>query len=76
LTDGDAVFALEIGPVGRPVDAEERAEVAFAAELAFARAVVHAVLAATSVTTGFGHIASYRDLYPMATGGAVDRPGG
>ncbi len=65
LTDGDAVFALEIGPAGRAVDPQQQAAVAFGAEVAFARAVVHAVLAATSVTTGFGHIPSYRELYPV-----------
>ncbi len=64
-TDGDTVFALGTGSVA--ADPHRTAEVAVAAELAFARAVVHAVLAATSVTTGFGHIASYRELYPRAT---------
>ncbi|MGI5132004.1 P1 family peptidase [Pseudonocardia sp. CA-107938] len=68
-TDGDTVFALATGPLGS--DPRQAAEVAAAAELAFARAVVHAILAATSVTTGFGHIASYRELYPGATGGAA-----
>jgi putative pantetheine hydrolase len=38
-------------------------------ELAVARAVVHAVLSAEPVDTAFGHFASYRELYPVATGG-------
>jgi putative pantetheine hydrolase len=39
-----------------------------AAEVA-ARALVHAVLAAESVTTPWGHIAAYRELYPAALPG-------
>jgi len=67
-TDGDTVFALGTG--SGATDPHRTAAVALAAELAFARAVVHAVLAATSVTTGFGHIASYRELYPGAVSDA------
>ncbi|MBN9756503.1 putative hydrolase [Pseudonocardia sp. Ae406_Ps2] len=65
-SDGDTVFALGVGPVG-PADPALLAAVTHAAERTFARAIVHAVLAATSVTTPFGHIASYRELYPQAT---------
>jgi putative pantetheine hydrolase len=69
-TDGDTVFALGTG--AEVADPRRTAAIALAADLAFARAVVHAVLAATSVTTGFGHIASYRELYPSAM---ADHPG-
>jgi hypothetical protein len=37
-----------------------------AAEAAFARAIVHAVLQAVSVVTPFGRLVSYRELYPRA----------
>jgi putative pantetheine hydrolase len=65
MTDGDTVFALSVpGPAADPLPA-----VLAAAEAAFARAMVHAVLQAESVVTPFGHLASYRELYPHATAG-------
>jgi putative pantetheine hydrolase len=64
LGDGDTIFAVSTGTVsGGPVDA-----VLAAATDVTARALVHAVLAAESVTTPWGHIASYRELYPRAAG--------
>jgi putative pantetheine hydrolase len=65
MTDGDTVFALSLpGPAADPLPA-----VLAAAEAAFARAMVHAVLQAESVVTPFGHLACYRELYPHATAG-------
>ncbi|WP_410631036.1 P1 family peptidase [Amycolatopsis sp. cmx-4-83] len=62
IADGDTVFAVATGT--SPATATP--ELFAAASNAFARAIVHAVLAAESVTTDWGHIASYRELYPGA----------
>jgi putative pantetheine hydrolase len=68
LTDGDTVFALSV-PGSAVTAADPLPAVLAAAEAAFARAMVHAVLKAESVVTPFGHLASYRELYPHATAG-------
>lgn len=68
LTDGDAVFAAATGAL----DADPRA-VAAAARTVFARALVHGLLRAESVTTPWGHLAAYRELYPRT---AAAYPGG
>ncbi|WP_433283702.1 P1 family peptidase [Pseudonocardia sp. CA-142604] len=68
MTDGDTVFALSV-PGSADTTADPLHAVLAAAEAAFARAMVHAVLHAESVVTPFGHIASYRELYPHATVG-------
>ncbi|GAA1313410.1 P1 family peptidase [Pseudonocardia xinjiangensis] len=66
-TDGDTVFAVSVpgsddgGGPDDPLPA-----VLAAAERAFARAIVHAVLQAESVVTPFGRVAAYRELYPGA----------
>ncbi|QKV73596.1 P1 family peptidase [Amycolatopsis sp. Hca4] len=62
IADGDTVFAVATGTSG----AGATPELFGAASNAFARAIVHAVLAAESVTTGWGHIAAYRELYAEA----------
>ncbi|QQQ79049.1 P1 family peptidase [Saccharothrix sp. 6-C] len=59
LTDGDTVFAASTGT--RDADP---AEVLDAARRVFARALVHGLLRADSVTTPRGHLAAYRELYP------------
>ncbi|QFZ21747.1 P1 family peptidase [Saccharothrix syringae] len=59
LTDGDTAFAAATGTR----DADPRA-VADAARAVFARALVHALLGAASVTTPWGHLPAYRELYP------------
>ncbi|MDS0135811.1 MULTISPECIES: P1 family peptidase [unclassified Amycolatopsis] len=62
IADGDTVFAVATG-----TSATGATPALFAAASnAFARAIAHAVLAAESVTTGWGHIAAYRELYPEA----------
>lgn len=73
LADGDAIFALATGAVeGPPPHAGLLADhargdsvnqILAAGADAVARAIVHALLAAESVTTPWGHIASYRELY-------------
>ncbi|MEV6823398.1 beta-ketoacyl synthase N-terminal-like domain-containing protein [Amycolatopsis sp. NPDC051102] len=60
VADGDTVFAVATGATS----AGATPELFAAASNAFARAIVHAVLAAESVTTDSGHIAAYRELYP------------
>jgi putative pantetheine hydrolase len=68
-TDGDTVFALaqdgrrDVARIGDQLFVE----LLDATVTTFARAVVHGILQAQSVTTPFGHIASYRELYPRAT---------
>ncbi|MFT7834739.1 P1 family peptidase [Saccharothrix sp. BKS2] len=59
LTDGDTVFAAATGTH----DADPRA-VAAAARVVFARALVHGLLSAESVTTPWGRLTAYRELYP------------
>jgi len=75
MFDGDTVFALSTGagPAG-PEPAGDGSAVAprqfhailTAAANCFTRAVVHAVLSATSVTTPAGNWPSYLDLFPSA----------
>jgi putative pantetheine hydrolase len=63
LGDGDTIFGVSTGSTpGTP----DLAAILAAATTATARAVVHGVLAAESVTTPWGHIAAYRELYPGA----------
>jgi L-aminopeptidase/D-esterase-like protein len=62
LGDGDTIFALA---TGASKGAGADAVIGTATEVT-ARALVHAVLAAESVTTPWGHIASYREVYPGA----------
>ncbi|PRY38074.1 P1 family peptidase [Umezawaea tangerina] len=59
LFDGDTVFAVATGTE----DTDAEAVVAAGAEV-FARALVHGLLAAESVTTGWRHVPAYRELYP------------
>ncbi|ONI85179.1 peptidase S58 DmpA [Saccharothrix sp. ALI-22-I] len=59
LTDGDTVFAATTGT--HDADPEQ---VLTAAREVFARALVHGLLRAESVTTPWGHLAAYRELYP------------
>lgn len=73
LGDGDVVFALATGGAGLPTPApgllpdHERADginqVLSAGADVVTRAIVHAILAATTVRTPAGTIPSYRDLY-------------
>ncbi|WP_377272026.1 P1 family peptidase [Peterkaempfera sp. SMS 1(5)a] len=67
LFDGDTVFALATGTRSAVAasDQEVNGLIAAAADV-FARAVVHAVLSAESVTTPWGHLPAYRELYPEA----------
>jgi putative pantetheine hydrolase len=64
VADGDTVFAISTGTTR----ASTSPELFAAASNAFARAIVHAVLAARSVSTGWGHIAAYGELYPGVVG--------
>ncbi|MEU4442269.1 P1 family peptidase [Actinosynnema sp. NPDC050801] len=59
LTDGDTAFAASTGTH----DADP-GRVLAAARAVFARALVHGLLRAESVTTPWGHLAAYRELYP------------
>ena len=73
LADGDTIFALATGavegPPPRPGLLDEHArgdsvnQILAAGADVVTRAIVHALLAADSVTTPWGHIASYRELY-------------
>jgi putative pantetheine hydrolase len=73
LADGDTIFALATGTVeGPPPNAavlEDHArgdsvnQILAAGADVVARAIVHVLLAAESVTTPWGHIPSYRELY-------------
>jgi putative pantetheine hydrolase len=65
MFDGDTVFALATGSRPSP-DPQQLHDVLVAAADCFARAVVHAVLAATSVQTPAGRWPSYRDAFPSA----------
>lgn len=70
LVDGDTVFALATGESALPAGpADEIAavnRVLAAGADAVSRAMVHALLAAEPVTTAWGHLPSYRELYPSA----------
>jgi len=63
LGDGDTIFGVATSAVPGKTDLDA---LLAAATAATARAVVHGVLAAESVTTPWGHIAAYRELYPGA----------
>jgi putative pantetheine hydrolase len=65
MFDGDTIFALATGSGPAPGPLAFHAILASAADC-FTRAVVHAVLAASSVTTAAGHWPSYLDLFPTA----------
>jgi putative pantetheine hydrolase len=75
LVDGDTTFAMSTGTTPLPHDpaAEVDAvnQVLAAGADVFTRAMVHAALAAESVTTTWGHMPSYRELYPSALGDEV-----
>jgi putative pantetheine hydrolase len=62
MGDGDTIFAVSPG-TSRPDNELVDAVLATAADVT-ARALVHSVLAAESVTTPWGSIAAYRELYP------------
>jgi L-aminopeptidase/D-esterase-like protein len=62
LGDGDTIFGLSTGAV----PGAEVTDILAAAVGVTARALVQAVLVAESVTTPWGHIASYREIYPAA----------
>ncbi|WP_447002801.1 P1 family peptidase [Saccharothrix isguenensis] len=61
LTDGDTAFAASTGTHDADPD-----QVLAAARAVFARALVHGLLRAESVTTPRGHLTAYRELYPRA----------
>jgi putative pantetheine hydrolase len=65
-TDVDTIFALSVAGTGAGAARDPVPAVLAAAEDAFARAIVHAVLRAVSVVTPFGRLVSYRELYPRA----------
>ena len=65
MFDGDTVFALATGTRPAP-DAQQLHHVLVAAADCFARAVVHAVLAATGTRTAAGLWPSYREAFPSA----------
>ncbi|MFE9746622.1 P1 family peptidase [Saccharothrix saharensis] len=60
LTDGDTVFATSTGTH----DAGDVDLLLAAARAVFARALVHGLLRAESVTTPWGRLPAYRELYP------------
>ena len=73
LADGDTIFALATGEIEGPPphpglqDDHARGDsvnqILAAGADVVTRAIVHALLAARSLTTPWGHIASYRELY-------------
>ena len=75
LADGDVLFALATGAVEGPppraglLDEHGRGDsvnqILAAGADVVARAIVHALLAAESVTTPWGHVASYRELHQV-----------
>jgi putative pantetheine hydrolase len=65
MFDGDTIFALATGSGPPPAPPEFHAILASAADC-FTRAVVHAVLSASSVATPAGSWPSYLDLFPSA----------
>jgi putative pantetheine hydrolase len=65
MFDGDTIFALATGTGPTATPLEFHAILASAADC-FSRAVVHAVLSASSVTTPAGSWPSYLDLFPSA----------
>lgn len=69
MFDGDTVFALATCERGAP-DAGEIHQLLSAAGDVMTRAIVHGVLAATTVSTPDGPIRSYRDAFPSAFSGS------
>jgi putative pantetheine hydrolase len=67
MVDGDTIFALATGDGPVASSLEFHAILTSAADC-FSRAVVHAVLSASSVTTSAGDWPSYLDLFPSADG--------
>jgi putative pantetheine hydrolase len=67
MFDGDTIFALATGTETAASPLEFHAILSAAADC-FTRAVVHAVLSASSVTTPAGSWLSYLDLFPSADG--------
>ncbi|HEU4913124.1 MAG TPA: P1 family peptidase [Actinomycetes bacterium] len=65
MFDGDTVFTLATGETGAPDLAGYQALLAAAGDC-FTRAVLHAVLAATTVETPAGRWPCYRDAFPSA----------
>jgi len=67
MFDGDTIFAMATGSGATATPLEFHAILSAAADC-FSRAVVHAVLSASSVTTPAGSWPSYLDLFPSADG--------
>jgi putative pantetheine hydrolase len=67
MADGDTIFALATGDGPFASPPEFHAILSAAADC-FSRAVVHAVLSASSVTTPAGSWPGYLDLFPSADG--------
>jgi putative pantetheine hydrolase len=67
MFDGDTIFGLATGSGPTATPLEFHAILSAAADC-FTRAVVHAVLSASSVTTPAGTWPSYLDLFPSADG--------
>jgi putative pantetheine hydrolase len=65
MYDGDTVFAMATGDIPAPDPVEHHAMLAAAGDTV-TRAVVHGVLAATSVDTPGGRIRSYREAFSSA----------
>lgn len=65
LFDGDTVFSVSTGTT---TTADPDSVIA-AATTVFARALVHGLLAAESVTTDSGHLTAYRERYPRTAAG-------
>jgi len=68
MFDGDTVFALATCQTAPPADEIVFNDLLTAAADCFARAVVHAVLAASLTETPAGRWLSYRDVFPSAFG--------
>jgi putative pantetheine hydrolase len=68
MFDGDTLFTLSTGAGAVPTPAGLH-ELLTAAADCVSRAVVHAMLAAVTMTTPAGKWPSYRELYPSACGG-------
>ena len=67
MFDGDTIFGVATGS-GATASPLEFHAILLAAADCFSRAVVHAVLSASSVTTPAGSWLSYLDLFPSADG--------
>lgn len=83
LGDGDVVFALSTTGGGLPTPApgllpehsrsDSINQLLSASADVLTRAIVHAILGATSQRTPAGYLPSYRELYPTATAGYASR---